>query len=63
MRSKDSKAQIEVWDWKDRAYKEVEGLSVDAALRERLATCIDTTRKLGLSVSRPATRRRNRISE
>jgi hypothetical protein len=33
MKTKDSKAQLEVWDWKKKAYEEVQHLPLDEQIK------------------------------
>jgi len=49
MSSKESKAQIEVWEWKEIAYKEVENLGLKEALRARLEKSAVTVKKMGIN--------------
>lgn len=42
-----SKAQLEVWEWKAEAWKEVEQLDLEAAFRKRLADSLKTVKRLG----------------
>jgi hypothetical protein len=56
MKDKDSKALREVWEWKEKAYKEVEHLTIDQALKKRLKDSLQTVHQLGLPVS-------NKLSE
>jgi hypothetical protein len=48
MSSKESKAQIEVWEWKEIAYKKVENLDLKEALMARLEKSAVTAEKLGI---------------
>lgn len=45
--SKISKALLEVWDWKESAYKEVKNFDRETALRKRLETSLQTAHRLG----------------
>jgi hypothetical protein len=51
MKENESKALQQVWEWKDRAYKEVEHLSTDQALKKRLEDSLQTVYQLELPVS------------
>lgn len=53
MKNKDSKALLEVWEWKEKAYQEVEHLPIDQALKKRLDDSLQTVSQLGLPVSNP----------
>jgi hypothetical protein len=44
----ESKALLEVWDWKESAYRKVAHLDLDAALKKRLADCIQTAKELNI---------------
>jgi hypothetical protein len=44
----ESKAQIEVWEWKEKAAKEVEAYSIKEALEISIANSILIMEKLGL---------------
>jgi hypothetical protein len=47
-RLKDSQAQVETWALKDEAWREVEGLPLAEAFRERRRRSAETMRELGL---------------
>lgn len=42
-----SKALLEVWEWKESAYKEVKGFDLTSAIRKRIMDSISTTHHLG----------------
>jgi hypothetical protein len=46
---KDAKALREVWEWKEKAYREVEGLELDEALKRRIQDSLETSRKLNIT--------------
>jgi hypothetical protein len=46
MNNKESKALLEVWEWKETAYKEVENMELKRALKERMDKSIITAEKL-----------------
>jgi hypothetical protein len=48
MRNDDPKALREVWEWKERAYREVEHLPARQAVRKRLEDSIKAVRAIGL---------------
>ena len=50
-KAKVSKAQLEVWEWKTEAWKEVEQLDRKAAFRKRLLDSAETVKRLGLGTS------------
>jgi len=41
---KESKAQIEVWEWKDKAAKDVENLDIKSAIRKRLEDSVKNSK-------------------
>lgn len=47
MKSKESKSMLEVLEWKEEAYREVEHLDLKKALKNRILKSVDTTNKLG----------------
>lgn len=49
MKAKESQALRDVWEWKDRAHKEIEHLSTD--LKKRLQDSLQTVRQLGLPMT------------
>lgn len=49
-KSKISKAQIEVWEWKELAFEEVSHLPIRDALRKRILDSMESVEKLGLPV-------------
>ncbi len=51
MKEKEPRALRDVWEWKDRAYKEVEHLPTDQALKKRLQDSLQTVRQLGLPMT------------
>ena len=51
MKNNVSQALIEVWNWKDQAYHEVEQLPIEQALRKRLEDSLRLVRQLGMTVS------------
>lgn len=48
MKIKESKAMLEVWEWKEAAMEEVEGLDLKTTLKLRLTKAVKTTKELGL---------------
>ena len=52
MKTEDSKALLEVREWKAQACMEVKDLDLDAAITKRLRDAIETTRKLNIPVTR-----------
>jgi hypothetical protein len=51
---KTSKSLLEVWEWKDKAFNEVKDLDVEAAIKKRLITSLNTTKTLGFHLFRPS---------
>ena len=51
-----SRSQQEVWEWKDQAYQEVEGLDLSSALRKRLLDSMGKAKRLGVGSRRPVTK-------
>lgn len=51
---KESRALTEVWEWKDAAYREVENLDIETAMKKRLSTSVKTAKKLGFVLTSPA---------
>ena len=51
MKSNDSNALNEVWEWKEKAVREVEHLSTADAIKKRLEDALQTVRKLGIPLS------------
>ena len=50
---KTSRSLMEVWEWKDDAYKEVMNLDIDVAIKKRLETSLETTKAMGFHLSKP----------
>ena len=46
MNYKESKSLEEVWEWKEKAYKEIENLDLRIALKERIRKSIYTSNNL-----------------
>ena len=46
MNNKDSTALLEVYEWKEKAYKEVKDLEIKDALKNRIKKSIETATKL-----------------
>ena len=53
---KESRALTEVWEWKDDAYREVEGDCIEIAIEKRLNKSIKTAKRLGFTLTSTATR-------
>jgi hypothetical protein len=53
MKKVDSYAMHEVWEWKDKAYKEVEHLPINKAIRKRLEDSIKSVKKANINTSYP----------
>lgn len=51
---KASRSLMDVWEWKDDAYKEVMNLDIDIAIKKRLETSLKTTKALGFHLSKPS---------
>ena len=49
---KESKAQLEVWKWKDIAYREVKNMDLKSAIRKRLEDSIETAKKSRISLKK-----------
>jgi len=47
MKNKESKALLEVWEWKDKAFKEVENMELRKALKERIKRSMMLLKKHG----------------
>jgi len=56
MNKKESKSLLEVWEWKEKAFKEVENLELKQALKERIKSSIRTSQKIGFKVLKTAKR-------
>jgi hypothetical protein len=50
----EEKALLEVWEWKEKAFKEVENLELKQALKERLKSSVRTSQKFGFKVHKTA---------
>lgn len=50
---KTSKSLMEVWEWKEDAFKEVMNLDIDVAIKKRLETSLKTTKAMGFHLSKP----------
>jgi predicted XRE-type DNA-binding protein len=50
MNKKESKSLLEVWEWKEKAFKEVENLELKQALKERIKNSILTAQRKGFKV-------------
>jgi len=51
-KTKDSKAQLEVWRWKEEAWREVEHLDLAKAMQKRLKDSVRTAGALRIGRSR-----------
>lgn len=51
MISSDSKSLHEVWEWKEKAVREVEHLPTADAIKKRLEDALQTVRELGIPLS------------
>ncbi len=49
--NEESRALTEVWEWKEDAYREVEGLDLETALNKRLNASLETTRTMGFELT------------
>ncbi|MBF0227671.1 MAG: hypothetical protein HQK76_19660 [Desulfobacterales bacterium] len=52
MKNNESKALKEVWELKDKAYKEVEKMDLRDALKERINKSVNTTKNLGFETKK-----------
>ncbi|MEK6794439.1 MAG: hypothetical protein AABZ39_06665 [Spirochaetota bacterium] len=48
--TEESRAMLEVWEWKEKAAKEVESYDLKTALAMRIKTSMETVHALGLPV-------------
>ena len=46
-RARESKAQLEVWEWKEEAWREVCHLDIRSAIQKRLQDSMETAKRLG----------------
>ena len=44
---KASRSLVEVWEWKEDAFKEVMNLDIDTAIKKRLETSLKTSKEMG----------------
>ncbi|MBI4723318.1 MAG: hypothetical protein HY769_10075 [Candidatus Stahlbacteria bacterium] len=51
-KSKVSKSLLEVWEWKDLAYKEVETLPIEEAIKKRISDSLKATKIMGFTLHR-----------
>ena len=52
MKKNEPKALCEVWEWKEKAYKDVEHMPIGEAVKKRLEDSLQTIYKLGLPLSK-----------
>lgn len=55
MKPETPKSLLEVWEWKDAAWKSVEHLDLDSAIRKRLSDSAETLKRWGLAFSETTT--------
>ena len=51
MKINDSKSLLEVWNWKEKAFKEVENMDLKDALKKRIDDSISLAKKEGFKFS------------